>query len=159
MSDTKPTGHTTSTLTVPASRRAFLRKSAVAAVGAGVLAACATKGEDSAQGAKSADSGKSAANAARPGASTADSDQSGGSTAPNPTLPDVRAQADAMDAMHEKGVKAFPAKTEGKGNQLLQPRMEGRVKVFEITAREIDWEVEPGKRIKAWAYNDQVPGP
>ena len=24
-----------------------------------------------------------------------------------------------MDAMHEKGVKAFPAKTEGKGNQLL----------------------------------------
>src|SRR3954451_14404095 len=35
-----------------------------------------------------------------------------------------RAQADAMDAMHEKGVKAFPAKTEGKGNQLLPPRME-----------------------------------
>jgi FtsP/CotA-like multicopper oxidase with cupredoxin domain len=64
-----------------------------------------------------------------------------------------------MDAMHERGVKAFPAKTEGKGNQLLQPRLEGRVKVFEITAREIDWEVEPGKRVKAWAYNGQIPGP
>jgi manganese oxidase len=159
MSDTKPTDHAVSALTTPASRRAFLRQSAVAAVGAGVLAACATKAEDAAQGAKSADSGKSAANAARPGASAADTDQSGGSTAPHPTLPDTRAQADAMDAMHEKGVKAFPAKTEGKGNQVLQPRMDGRVKVYEITAREIQWEVEPGKRVKAWAYNDQVPGP
>jgi hypothetical protein len=25
-----------------------------------------------------------------------------------------------MDAMHEKGVKAFPAKPEGKGNQLRE---------------------------------------
>ena len=64
-----------------------------------------------------------------------------------------------MDAMHEKGVKAFPAKTEGKGNQLMQPRMEGRVKVYDLTAEEIQWEVEPGKKVKAWAYNGQVPGP
>ena len=42
-----------------------------------------------------------------------------------------------MDAMHEAGIKAFPAKTEGKGNQLLEPRMEGGVKVFELTAEEI----------------------
>jgi manganese oxidase len=160
MSDTKSPEHPVdSPLAMRASRRAFLRQSAVAAVGASVLAACATKAEDTPQGATSADGGKSAANAARPGASTADSDQSGGSTAPHPAVPDVRAQADAMDAMHEKGVKAFPAKTEGKGNQLLHPRMDGRVKVFEITAREIQWEVEPGKRVKAWAYNDQVPGP
>jgi FtsP/CotA-like multicopper oxidase with cupredoxin domain len=56
-------------------------------------------------------------------------------------------------------VKAFPAATEGKGNQLMAPRMEGTVKVFDLTAREIQWEVEPGKRVKAWAYNGQVPGP
>jgi hypothetical protein len=32
--------------------------------------------------------------------------------------PSPREKADQMDAMHEKGVKAFPAKTEGQGNQL-----------------------------------------
>jgi manganese oxidase len=70
-----------------------------------------------------------------------------------------REKADAMDAMHEKGVKAFPAKTEGKGNQLLKPRLVGGVKVYELTAREMQWEVEPGKKVLAWAFNDQVPGP
>ena len=70
-----------------------------------------------------------------------------------------RAKADAMDAMHEKGVKAFPAKTEGKGNQLMQPRIEKGVKVYDLTCEEIQWEVEPGRKVKAWAYNGQVPGP
>ncbi len=70
-----------------------------------------------------------------------------------------RTQADAMDAMHERGVKAFPAKTDGKGNQLLHPRVEKGVKVYDLTCEEIQWEVEPGRRVKAWAYNHQVPGP
>jgi manganese oxidase len=70
-----------------------------------------------------------------------------------------REQADEMDAMHERGVKAFPAKTAGKGNQPLAPRIEKGVKIYDLTCREIDWEVESGKRVKAWAYNDQVPGP
>jgi FtsP/CotA-like multicopper oxidase with cupredoxin domain len=64
-----------------------------------------------------------------------------------------------MDAMHEKGIKAFPAKTAGQGNQLFAPKWIGGVKVFEVTCSEIDWEVEPGKAVKAWAYNRQVPGP
>jgi len=67
--------------------------------------------------------------------------------------------ADEMDAMHEKGVKAFPAKTAGKGNMPLQPRLVNGVKVFELTCSEIMWEVTPGQRMKAWAYNGQVPGP
>ena len=67
--------------------------------------------------------------------------------------------ADDMDAMHEKGVKAFPAKTAGKGNTLLQPRLVNGVKVFEITCSEIQWEVTPGQRMRAWTYNGQVPGP
>src|SRR5580765_1708409 len=70
-----------------------------------------------------------------------------------------RELSDEMDAMHEAGVKAFPASTEGKGNQPMAPRLEGGVKVFDLTAAEIQWEVEPGKRVKAWAYNGQVPGP
>jgi len=148
------------------SRREFLRNSALTALAAGALGACKTRDDapaNNTQGKPSADGGASAANAAKgakPGVH-ADSDLSGGSTAPHPDTVAVstRANADAMDAMHEKGVKAFPAKTEGKGNQLMQPRVEKGVKVYEITAREIQWEVEPGKRVKAWAYNDQVPGP
>jgi len=33
------------------------------------------------------------------------------------------------------------------------------VKEFRLVAQEITWELAPGKRIKAWAYNGQVPGP
>jgi FtsP/CotA-like multicopper oxidase with cupredoxin domain len=149
------------------SRRDFLRNSALTALAAGALGACTTKAEtpqgNDTKGAGSADGGASAANAAKgaKGGAVHDSDLSGGSTAPHPDTVAVsaRANADAMDAMHEKGVKAFPARTEGKGNQLMQPRVEKGVKVYEITAREIQWESEPGKKVKAWAYNDQVPGP
>lgn len=59
-------------------------------------------------------------------------------------VPSAREKADIMDAMHEKGIKAFPARTEGKGNQLLAPRVERGVDVYELTAAEIEWEVEPG---------------
>src|SRR5262245_7424110 len=39
--------------------------------------------------------------------------------------------ADEMDAMHEAGVKSFPAPTEGLGGQPLPFTMDGDVKVFE----------------------------
>ena len=76
-----------------------------------------------------------------------------------PRPPSPREKADQMDAMHEKGVKAFPAKTEGQGNQVLHPRIKNGVKVYDLTAEEIQWEVEPGRKVKAWTYNRQVPGP
>ena len=41
----------------------------------------------------------------------------------------------------------------------MAPRIERGVKCYDLTAREIQWEVEPGRRVKAWAYNEQVPGP
>lgn len=82
-----------------------------------------------------------------------------GAAAPAPAPLSTREQADQMDAMHEKGVKAFPAKTAGKGNQPFQPRMVGGVKVFDVTCQEVQWEVEPGRTVKAWTYNGQVPGP
>jgi FtsP/CotA-like multicopper oxidase with cupredoxin domain len=94
-----------------------------------------------------------------------DSDHSGGSTAPHPATPaaaaplDPRARAEQMDAMHEKGIKAFPARTEGKGNQLLAPRIVAGVKVYDITARVVQWEVDVGKKVEAWTYNGVVPGP
>jgi FtsP/CotA-like multicopper oxidase with cupredoxin domain len=63
------------------------------------------------------------------------------------------------DRAHEASVKAFPAKTAGQGAQPLRPRLVGGVKVFEVTAAELDWEVAPGVRRRAMAYNGQVPGP
>jgi hypothetical protein len=63
-----------------------------------------------------------------------------------PPPPSPREKADQMDAMHEKGVKAFPAKTEGAGNQLLEPRLENGIKVYDLVAEELQWEVEPGRR-------------
>ena len=78
------------------------------------------------------------------------------------TLPPAKpalSAAETMDKMHEAGIKAFPAKTAGKGNQLMAPRIEKGVKIFELTAEKFQWETAPGQMVEAWAYNRQVPGP
>jgi len=69
--------------------------------------------------------------------------------------------ADEMDAMHEAGVKAFLAgvKTEGKGNQLMEPKLDNGVKVYELTCSVIQWEYDAGKKAEAWVYNGVMPGP
>lgn len=64
-----------------------------------------------------------------------------------------------MDAAHEARVKAFPAKTAGLGAQPLQPKVQGGVKIFELTARAVQWEVEPGVLRPGLSYNGQIPGP
>ncbi|MGH2826923.1 MAG: multicopper oxidase domain-containing protein [Actinomycetota bacterium] len=54
----------------------------------------------------------------------------------------------------------FPAKTKGSGGRLLEPTIEaGGTKVFELTADEIKWEIEPGVFKQGMAYNGQIPGP
>lgn len=69
-------------------------------------------------------------------------------------------EADAMNQAMIDSVNAFPAATEGIGNQPLEPTiLADGTKHFELTASIIDWEVSPGKTVKAWAYNGQVPGP
>lgn len=129
------------------SRRAFLQKGAVAALATGVVAACKP----------AAASGTIAehltGSAATGGASPAP-------TAPPPAAPLTgRAKADAMDAMHETVMKAFPAKTEGKGNQPLAHRMVDGAKEFHLTAKKTQWETAPGQKTEAWAFNGMVPGP
>ena len=54
----------------------------------------------------------------------------------------------------------FPAETEGRGNQLLEPEIQpdGTLQ-WELTASVIQWETEPGKVQEAYAYNGTVPGP
>jgi FtsP/CotA-like multicopper oxidase with cupredoxin domain len=139
MSDNKRPENEETPLGKISSRRRFLRDSAVAAAVVGTIAAC-----KKAEGAGSA----AAVSHVTP--------PNDASPAPTPT---PRERAEAMDRMHEAGIKAFPAKSEGKGNQLLEPRIENGVKVFELTASEIQWETGPGQRVAAMAYNRQVPGP
>jgi manganese oxidase len=55
--------------------------------------------------------------------------------------------------------KSYPAKTKGVGGTPLEPEIVDGVKVFELTADEIRWEVEPGKVLDAMAYNGMLPGP
>ena len=54
----------------------------------------------------------------------------------------------------------FPAETEGRGNQVLEPEIlaDGTLQ-WELTASVIEWETEPGTLVEAYAYNGTVPGP
>ena len=68
--------------------------------------------------------------------------------------------ADEMDAAMTKSILAFPAKTSGLGGQPLAPKvLADGTKQFELTTKIVDWEVSPGKTVKAWTYNGVVPGP
>lgn len=78
----------------------------------------------------------------------------------DPTLMTAE-EAAALDKAMMDSFAAFPAETEGVGNQPLEPVevMADGTKRFELTAEIVDWEVEPGKIVKAWTYNGMVPGP
>lgn len=67
--------------------------------------------------------------------------------------------AEQMAASHEESMTAYPAKTAGLGGQVLEPAVENGIKVFQVMAIPVQWEVAPGQVVTAWAYNGQVPGP
>jgi manganese oxidase len=68
--------------------------------------------------------------------------------------------ADAMDQKMIDSMLAFPAETEGLGNQILEPEiLPDGTKQFELTAAITPWEVSPGEFVDAWTYNGMVPGP
>lgn len=124
-------------------RRSFVKRGAALAAALPTLA-----------GAIACDEKKPAVAAAAPPPDTGHAHQAAASAAPT-----AAQKADEMDRMHEAGVKAFPARTEGQGNQVMQPVVQDGVKIFELTAEEIMWEVSPGQKMKAWTYNKQLPGP
>jgi len=77
-----------------------------------------------------------------------------------------RKAIDAADAVMKAPTDAYVkqltggANTKGVGGQLLAPTVLGDgTKEFDLTAKITDWEVEPGKTVKAWTYNGTVPGP
>ncbi len=64
------------------------------------------------------------------------------------------------DMMMIESMLAFPAATEGIGNQLLEPTiLPDGTKEYHLTVAVTPWEVEPGKFVDAWTYNGMVPGP
>jgi FtsP/CotA-like multicopper oxidase with cupredoxin domain len=66
----------------------------------------------------------------------------------------------SMDKEMAKRDRSFPAKTEGRGAQLIKPEiLKDGTKRFTLTAQPVKWEVEPGKVVAAMAYNGMVPGP
>lgn len=68
---------------------------------------------------------------------------------------------DAMEATMLDSMSAYPAETEGLGNQALEPSevLADGTKVFDLVAEIVDWEVSPGDVVQAWTYNGTVPAP
>lgn len=131
-------------------RRLFLKRAAV--VGAtvpmagGLIAAACTDGNGD---------GASAAKEPTKPAATA----TGVSHANHQTDPSAQ-----IDHDHAKGIDLFLENqvsplTKGKGLQPLEWTMDGDVKVFNLTAEEVEWEVEPGVIEKGRGYNGMIPGP
>ena len=78
---------------------------------------------------------------------------------PNPSHGDERTAEEMRDS--DAAITAqFPAETEGRGNQVLDPEiLEDGTLQWELTASAIQWETEPGTFVEAYAYNGTVPGP
>ena len=69
--------------------------------------------------------------------------------------------ADAMREMAaiDPGEVSYEAPAGARGDQPLEPRIEDGVKVFDLTASVIEWNILPDQRVEAYAFNHQVPGP
>lgn len=53
----------------------------------------------------------------------------------------------------------YEAPNTARGDQVLQPRLDNGVKVFDIEASVIRWNILPDVTVQAYAYNRQIPGP
>ncbi|WP_241702841.1 DUF4396 domain-containing protein [Leifsonia shinshuensis] len=63
-----------------------------------------------------------------------------------------------MAAVDPRDVTATAA-GDARGDQVLQPQLVDGVKVFDLTASIVRWQILPGVWVDAYAYNGQVPGP
>jgi FtsP/CotA-like multicopper oxidase with cupredoxin domain len=54
---------------------------------------------------------------------------------------------------------SYTAPADARGDQLLEARMEGDVKAYDLTASVIEWNILPDEQVMAYAINRQVPGP
>jgi FtsP/CotA-like multicopper oxidase with cupredoxin domain len=56
-------------------------------------------------------------------------------------------------------IVGYTAPAEARGDRVLAPRMENGVKVFDLDASVIRWNILPSVHVDAYAINRQVPGP
>ena len=63
-----------------------------------------------------------------------------------------------MAAVRPSNVE-FTAAPDARGDQPLQPRIEDGVKVFDLEAAVIRWNILPGVQVDGYAFNHQIPGP
>lgn len=85
----------------------------------------------------------------------------GGVIMPPGMIMDFNTPAEAMrdmGAVHPRRV-SFVASPTARGDQPLEPRLEGGVKVFDIEASVIRWYILGDVPVEAYAYNRQIPGP
>jgi FtsP/CotA-like multicopper oxidase with cupredoxin domain len=54
---------------------------------------------------------------------------------------------------------SYTAPADARGGQPLEPRLENGVKVFDLEASVIKWNILPDEQVMAYAFNHQVPGP
>jgi len=53
----------------------------------------------------------------------------------------------------------YRAPENARGDQPIEPRLEHGIKVFELETGVIEWPILPDKRVTAYAFNHQIPGP
>ena len=74
--------------------------------------------------------------------------------------PSASMTAEEMRDVDAAVTAQFPAETEGRGNQILEPEIQADGTLqWELTASVIQWETEPGTVVEAYAYNGMIPGP
>jgi FtsP/CotA-like multicopper oxidase with cupredoxin domain len=85
----------------------------------------------------------------------------GGLIMPRGMIMDRDTPADAMRDMSFADPRKVTATydLDVRGDQELPFRMEGDVKVFDLTASVIRWTILPGVTVDAYAYDGQIPGP
>ncbi|MBI4936467.1 MAG: multicopper oxidase domain-containing protein [Actinobacteria bacterium] len=88
-------------------------------------------------------------------------ESAGGETTGGGTEMEMTAQSNAdMDARMLAAAQLYPAKTLGTNGSMAEYTMSADgYKEFVVEAKIVDWEVEPGKIVKAWTYNGEVPAP
>jgi len=63
-----------------------------------------------------------------------------------------------MAAVHPGEVRVT-ASPDARGDQMLQPRLEQGVKVYELETAVVQWNILPEQRVEGYAFNGQIPGP
>ena len=72
---------------------------------------------------------------------------------------DMPAEAMRDMAAVDPDFLTYRAPVNARGDQPLEPTMDGDVKVYELEAATIEWNILEYERVMAYAFNRQVPGP